>query len=67
MLSSTNRRILHVICLSLAIVTMSIGLAMKYTPQTSELEIVKNKIKVEIVAVSDSSSYYALEELGEPD
>lgn len=67
MLSSTNRRILHVICVSLAILTMFIGLGMKYIPQNSDIKELSNTAKTQIVAASDSTSLYVVEETGDPD
>ena len=65
MLSSTNRRILNVISVSLAIVAMVIGLTMKYTIEEPILEAQIETPEVELVSFSDSIQY-EIEEIGEP-
>lgn len=65
MLSSTNRRILNVISVSLAIVAMVIGLTMKYTIEKPILEAQSDGPEVELVSYSDSIQH-EIEELGEP-
>lgn len=54
MLSSTNRRILNIICVSLAFIAMGIGLGMKYTERSSG--------QMEITNMPDSENYELMAE-----
>lgn len=57
MLSSTKRRILNIICVSLAIIAMGIGLGMKYTersPDQVEISELPASEKYDLLVKRDS-------------
>lgn len=64
-LSSTNRRIVHVISVSLAIIAMIVGLTLRYTENEPMLQSGAEQPDVELANYADSVQY-EVQELGDP-